>query len=76
MKKYRNVVQIVGYIKYLLFNDKYKMKCERMRKLGKKVKLDKKSLQAYAFCVCTNCPCPSGTNSYTAKYNDSERKAK
>lgn len=26
-----------------------------MRKLGKKVKLDKKSLQAYAFCVCTNC---------------------
>ena len=47
-----------------------------MRKLGKKVKLDKKSLQAYAFCVCTNCPCPSGTNSYTAKYNDSERKAK
>ena len=44
--------------------------------LGKKVKLDKKSLQAYAFCVCTNCPCPSGTNSYTAKYNDSERKAK
>lgn len=28
-----------------------------MRKLGKKVKLDKKSLQAYAFCVCTNCPC-------------------
>ena len=29
-----------------------------------------------AFCVCTNCPCPSGTNSYTAKYNDSERKAK
>ena len=28
MKKYRNVVQIVGYIKYLLFNDKYKMKCE------------------------------------------------
>ena len=44
-----------------------------MRKLGKKVKLDKKSLQAYAFCVCTNCPCPSGTNSYTAKYNDSER---
>lgn len=79
MKKYRNVVQIVGYIKYLLFNDKYKMKCEEvnfMRKLGKKVKLDKKSLQAYAFCVCTNCPCPSGTNSYTAKYNDSERKAK
>ena len=69
MKKYRNVVQIVGYIKYLLFND-------FMRKLGKKVKLDKKSLQAYAFCVCTNCPCPSGTNSYTAKYNDSERKAK
>lgn len=47
-----------------------------MRKLGKKVKLDKKSLQVYAFCVCTNCPCPSGTNSYTAKYNDSERKAK
>lgn len=47
-----------------------------MRKLGKKVKLDKKSLQAYAFCVCTNCPCPSGTNSYTAKYSDSERKAK
>jgi hypothetical protein len=29
MKKYRNVVQIVGYIKYLLLNDKYKMKCER-----------------------------------------------
>lgn len=28
MKKYRNVVQIVGYIKYLLLNDKYKMKCE------------------------------------------------
>ena len=47
-----------------------------MRKLGKKVKLDKKSLQAYAFCVCTNCPCSSCTNSYTAKYNDSERKAK
>ena len=36
----------------------------------------KKASEAYAFCVCTNCPCPSGTNSYTAKYNDSERKAK
>lgn len=50
--------------------------CEFYEKTWKKVKLDKKSLQAYAFCVCTNCPCPSGTNSYTAKYNDSERKAK
>lgn len=49
---------------------------EIYEKTWKKVKLDKKSLQAYAFCVCTNCPCPSGTNSYTAKYNDSERKAK
>ena len=47
-----------------------------MRKLGKKVKLDKKSLQAYAFCVCTNCPCPSGTNSFPDKNYDSERKAK
>jgi len=27
--KNKVVVQIVGYIKYLLFNDKYKMKCER-----------------------------------------------
>ena len=29
-----------------------------MRKLGKKVTLDKRSLQAYKFCVCSNCPCP------------------
>lgn len=27
-----------------------------MRKLGKKVTLDKRSLQAYKFCVCSNCP--------------------
>ncbi len=47
-----------------------------MKKIGKKVKLEKKSLQAYAFCVCTNCPCPSGVNSYTVKYNDSENRAK
>ena len=47
-----------------------------MKKMGKKVKLEKKSLQAYAFCVCTNCPCPSGVNSYTVKYNDSENRAK
>ena len=26
-----------------------------MRKLGKKVTLDKRSLQAYKFCVCSNC---------------------
>lgn len=38
-----------------------------MRKLGKKVTLDKRSLQAYKFCVCSNCPCPSGTSSYSAK---------
>lgn len=37
-----------------------------MRKLGKKVTLDKRSLQAYKFCVCSNCPCPSGTSSYSA----------
>lgn len=46
-----------------------------MRKLGKKVTLDKRSLQAYKFCVCSNCPCPSGTSSYSAKASDSERKA-
>lgn len=46
-----------------------------MRKLGKKVTLDKRSLQAYKFCVCSNCPCPSGSNSYSAKASDSERKA-
>lgn len=43
-----------------------------MRKLGKKVTLDKRSLQAYKFCVCSNCPCPSGTSSYSAKASDSE----
>lgn len=47
----------------------------KMRKLGKKVTLDKRSLQAYKFCVCSNCPCPSGTSSYSAKASDSERKA-
>ena len=47
-----------------------------MKKLGKKVKLENKSLQAYAFCVCTNCPCPTGSNSYTAKYNYSNRRSR
>ena len=47
-----------------------------MRKLGKKVTLDKRSLQAYKFCVCSNCPCPSGTSSYSAKASDSERVSK
>ena len=28
-----------------------------MRKLGKKVTLDKRSLQAYKFCVCSNWAC-------------------
>ena len=46
-----------------------------MKKLGKKVKLGNKSLQT-CFCVCSNCPCPSGSNSYTAKLNDSNRKDK
>ena len=46
-----------------------------MRKLGKKVTLDKRSLQAYKLCVCSNCTCPSGTSSYSAKASDSERKA-
>ena len=41
-----------------------------MRKLGKKVTLDKRSLQAYKFCVCSNCPCPSGTSSYRAKASE------
>ena len=47
-----------------------------MKKLGKKINVDKKNtLHAYAYCVCTNCPCPSGTNSYTAKYNNSKEMA-
>lgn len=46
-----------------------------MRKLGKKVTLGKQSLQAYKFCVCSNCPCPSGTIGYNSKAADSERKA-
>ena len=45
-----------------------------MRKLGKKVTLDKRSLQAYKFCVCASWTCPSGTSSYNAKASDSERK--
>lgn len=46
-----------------------------MRKLGKKVKLDKKSLQAYAF-VSALTVRAHRVQIYTAKYNDSERKAK
>lgn len=36
-----------------------------MKKLGKKVKMDKKSLQAYIYCVCsTTCSCPTSSNTY------------
>lgn len=47
-----------------------------MKKLGKKMSFDKENVQAFAFCVCCNCPCPVGTSSYTAKYQDSNRRAK
>lgn len=38
-----------------------------MKKLGKKVKMDKKSLQAYTFCICSTCSCPTSSNTYVSK---------
>lgn len=39
-----------------------------MKKLGKKVKMDKKSLQAYIYCICSTCSCPTSSNTYASKY--------
>lgn len=38
-----------------------------MKKLGKKVKMDKKSLQAYVYCICSACSCPTSSNTYMSK---------
>lgn len=39
-----------------------------MKKLGKKVKMDKKSLQAYVYCVCsTTCSCTTNIATYVSK---------
>lgn len=68
LQKLINQVVLIDYTIIILGGDKD----EEVRK---KVTLDKRSLQAYKFCVCSNCPCPSGTSSYSAKASDSERKA-
>ena len=50
-----------------------------MKKLGKRVAMEEKSLKAYAFCVCSNCPCGPTTSSpqtSSAKSADSSSRAR
>lgn len=39
-----------------------------MKKLGKKVKLNKKSLQGYVASTCSGCPCATSSVNYASTY--------
>lgn len=50
-----------------------------MKKLGKRLGMEEKTLKTFAFCVCSNCPCGPTTetpSTYTAKSSDSNSRSR